>query len=32
MSSVFDWIDAHGDEYGFNQRRVLARGISTDGY
>ena len=31
-SSVFDWIDAHKDIYGFDTSRIAARGISTGGY
>ena len=32
MSSVLDWVAATASHYGFDQRKILARGISTGGY
>lgn len=32
MSSVIDWVAARAPGYGFDQARIIARGISTGGY
>ena len=32
MSSVLDWVSASALQYGFDQARIIARGISTGGY
>ena len=32
MSSVLDWVSASALQYGFDQAKVIARGISTGGY
>ena len=32
MSSVVQWVTAQADTYGFDSRRIIARGVSTGGY
>lgn len=32
MSSVIDWVAANATAYGFDQSKIIARGISTGGY
>ena len=32
MSSVLDWVAASASRYGFDPKRIIARGISTGGY
>ncbi len=32
MSSVLDWVAANALQYGFDLRKIVARGISTGGY
>ena len=32
MSSVIDWVAANAAAYGFDQSKIIARGISTGGY
>ena len=32
MSSVLDWVSASALQYGFDQAKIIARGISTGGY
>jgi hypothetical protein len=32
MSSVIDWVAATASKYGFDPKKVIARGISTGGY
>ena len=32
MSSVLDWVSANSAAYGFDPKKVVARGISTGGY
>lgn len=32
MSSVLDWVSANSAAYGFDVKKVVARGISTGGY
>ena len=32
MGSILDWVETAAREYGFDTKRVIARGISTGGY
>ena len=32
MSSVLDWVAANASKYQFDQKKIVARGISTGGY
>ena len=32
MSSVLDWVAASASQYGFDPKKIIARGISTGGY
>ena len=32
MSSVLDWLEANAENYSFDSKKIVARGISTGGY
>ncbi len=32
MSSILDWVSSNSSDYGFDLKKIVARGISTGGY